>query len=112
MDELRKRANVILEAYTQLMTDQMEVEGTTSLKLAEGRGVSTFLEPYASVENQEAFREWCFKPAEEGGGGLARKMALPWQSTNSLAKEMLLRGDDLPPGVKVWAKTKVRLGSE
>ncbi len=47
-----------------------------------------------------------FKP----GGGLERKLALPWGTTNALAKEMLLHGEAEPPGVSVWAKTTVRLG--
>jgi len=39
-------------------------------------------------------------------------MALPWMSTNALVKEMLLRGQEEPPGVTVYARTIVKLGSE
>lgn len=99
-----KSIGLLLEAYLALMTEQMEVEGITSMKLANGQPVSTYLEPYAQVQDKEAFRQWCIEQ------GLERQMALPWQTTNSLTKQMLLSGEAEPPGVTVYAKTKVRLG--
>jgi hypothetical protein len=43
------------------------------------------------------------------GGGLERLMSLPWQTVNSLSKERLLDGQPPPPGVDVFAKTKIVL---
>jgi len=96
--------NLLLEAFQQLMVDQMEVEGVASMKIA-GHSVSTYLEPYAQVTDKEAFRVWCV--AE----GLERQMSLPWQTTNALTKARLLEGEPEPDGVTCYAKTKVRLGS-
>ena len=97
--------SVTQEAHMVLMIEQMEVEGTTSLRLADGQPISTYPEPYAQVVDRDAFNEWCVKQ------GLLRKMQLPWQTTNMLVKNMLVNGDPEPPGVSVTAKTKVRLGS-
>lgn len=98
--------SVLLEAYEGLMIAQFEVEGVSSLKLLNGQPVSTFEEPYAQVTDKEAFRIWCVDQ------GLERQMTLPWQTVNKLAKDRLLEGEEEPPGVTLYAKTKIRLGSE
>lgn len=99
--------NLRLEAVKQLMADQFENEGVSALHTDSGRRISIYLEPYAQVVDREAFRVWC-----EADPDLRRKMALPWQSTNSLTKARLLEGEPEPPGVTIWAKTVVRMGSE
>jgi hypothetical protein len=106
LEDLVKEANLLAEAAQWVMTEQMEVEGTSSLKLTNGQPVTTYLEPYTQVKDREDFRVWCIKQ------GLERQMALPWMVTNALVKKMLLDGQEEPPGVTVFAKTKVRLGSE
>ncbi len=94
--------NLRLEAVSQLMAAQFEAEGVASLKLAD-RSVSIYLEPYSQVLDKEAFRIWCVEQ------GLERQMALPWQATNSLTKQRLLDGEPEPPGVVVYAKTKIMM---
>lgn len=96
---------LLIEAYQELMTEQLEVEGTTSLTLASGQTVSTFLEPYSQVFDKEVYRLWCIEE------GLDRQMSLPWPTTNSLTKARLLAGEPEPPGVKLFVKTQVRLGN-
>lgn len=133
--------SLLVEAYQWLMIEQLEVEGTTALKLANGQSISTFKEPNAKVDDPEAFRQWCATLEDvcmtcgthrddhhpsagddallygedehifKPGGGLANKMALAWGTTNALTKERLLAGEPEPPGVSVWAKTVVRLGA-
>jgi len=97
---------LLLEAYQVLMAEQMENEGISSLTLSNGQPVSTYLEPYAQIVDKEAHRLWAVDQ------GLERQMVLPWATSNSLAKQMLLAGEPEPPGIKIFAKTKVRLGSE
>lgn len=104
-EEKLKEINLRLEATSQLMSEQFEVEGVSSLKLDNGRGVSIYYEPYAYLENKDAFRQWCID------NQLIGSMSLPWQTMNAITKERLLAGDPEPPGVKVYAKTKIRLGS-
>lgn len=97
--------NLRLEAVSQLMTEQFEVEGVTSMKVA-GSAISVYMEPYAQVADKEAFRLWCVAQ------GLERQMSLPWQTTNSLTKARLLEGDPEPDGVTCYAKVRIRMGSE
>lgn len=97
--------SVTQEAYTVLMVEQMEAEGTASLRLADGQPVSTYPEPYATVHDRDAFHEWCIAQ------GLGRQMQLPWQTTNMLVKNMLVAGEAEPPGVTVFSKVKIRMGA-
>ena len=98
--------NLRLEAVSQLMFDQYEVEGITRL-VVDGRPVACRLVPYAKAADKEAFRQWCL-----ANDDLARKMALPWQTINKLVGDMLANGEELPPGITVWAKQRFELGSE
>jgi hypothetical protein len=94
-------ANLRLESTSQLLTDQFEVEDTSSMQI-NGRGtVRTQYEPYAKVEDKEAFRKWCIE------NGLEQSLALPWQSTNAITKERLLEGKSEPTGVTATSKVKV-----
>lgn len=99
--------SLLVEAYQWLMISQMEVEGTTSLTLANGQPIHTFQEPYAKVEDPEKFLAWVMEDPD-----LRRKLTLQWQTTNKLTKDRLAAGEPEPPGVTCWAKTTVRLGSE
>lgn len=134
LSEWESSLNLLIEAYQWLMVDQMEVEGISSMKLSNGQPVSTFQEPYAQVTDKEAFRVWCLSQREwvpkiedgvvvvgedglpvmvpEGARIYERMMALPWQTTNAITKELLLNGEAEPDGVTCYAKTKVRLGGE
>lgn len=100
--ELSKKAlNLRLEALTQLTLDLFDAEGLASIKLEDGSSVSRQLEPYAGVEDKEAFRLWCLSQ------GLERSMHL-WPATvQSMVKERLLNGEADPPGVKVFVKPKL-----
>jgi hypothetical protein len=90
-DELEKKldaAKVDVRAFEEILQETYEMEG----------------EPYASVKNPVAFRKWVREQP-----GLEQRMTLPWTTTNSITKEMLLDGDEPPPGVEVFVKQKTRL---
>jgi len=96
-----KEIQLRLDAVTQLMDVQMrEVEGTTSIELVNGDGVRIQEEPYFSVINAEENRLWALE------NGFERSMSLGWQKLNVTGKELLLEGEDLPAGTKVWALVK------
>ncbi len=58
-------------------------------------------EPYAQVTDRDAVREWAIT------SGLERSLTLPWQTLNSHMKELLVLGEPLPKGVKIWSRTKI-----
>lgn len=101
LEEAMYEVNLRLTAVEQLLVDQYEAEGTTSLKLDSGDNVSVQMEPYAQVVDKEAFRLWCLEE------GLANLMTIPWASTNSMTKTRLLEGEPEPPGVKAYARSKI-----
>lgn len=95
--------HLLFEAYEELMLSQLENEGLTTLKMSGGGGITTFAEPYASVEDSEAFRLWCL------ANGFEHDMHLHPMRRQSLVKEMLLNGEPEPPGIKTFAKTIIRV---
>ena len=96
---------VLLETYESLMVEQMQAENVASLRLTDGKSVSTYQEPYPSVVDKEAYRVWCLK------NGFEHDMHLWPSRTAALVKEMLLNGDAEPPGIEVYSKTMVRLNA-
>lgn len=100
-DEITKAYNLRLEALKQLLCDVYEVQGIHSMKLQSGGSIRTQVEPYASVEDRDAVRQWAVD------SGLERSLTLPWMTLNSYTKERLLNGDPAPPGVKVFCLTKL-----
>lgn len=98
--------NTRLEAVSQMMFDQYEVEGVKALTV-DGHSVTCRLVPYPKMEDKEAFRQWCL-----GVPDLARQMVLHAGTAKTIINDMLAAGEELPPGVGVWAKQGFRLGSE
>jgi hypothetical protein len=80
------RLALLKEAMTQMIDLAYEAAGITSLKLDDGRSVSSQPEPIGSVEDREAFRQWCLE------NGLEQSLALPWQTMTAIVKEKLLEG--------------------
>jgi hypothetical protein len=104
--------SIILEAYGRLAYDSIEGEQLANCRLADGRGVTTTLEPYTQIVDKQVFRDWVEERDEDGNfvrQWLVDSLAVPWPRVNSLAKEMLMAGEDPPPGTKLWSKPKVRL---
>jgi hypothetical protein len=100
-EALVSNVNLVMEAYLQLMADQYENEGVTSLTLEDGTNIRVQEEPHAKVVDQDAFRAWVI--AE----GLERSLQLPWQTTNKIAKDRLLAGEAEPPGIELSRRVKI-----
>lgn len=101
IEEVLSQCQLELTAIEQLMIDQYEVEGTSSLRLEDGPSIGVQPEPYAQVADRERYYKWCIDE------GLGPQMQLPWQTTNSLTKERLLNGEEPPPGVTAFVRTKI-----
>jgi hypothetical protein len=102
LEGMLSKTNMRLEAVTQMMINQFEVEDVSSLRIT-GASIRTQVEPYAQVKDKAAFRKWCI------ANGLEESLSLPWPSTNSITKERLLAGLPEPDGVEAYQKTKVVL---
>lgn len=103
LEALLSEVNLRIEATSQLMLEQMEDEDLTSIRLTNGRHISTYYEPYGKVVDKEAFRQWCIN------NGLEKSLQL-WPSTmNSITKQRLLEGQPEPDGVTAYAKPVIRM---
>lgn len=91
--------NVRKEALEQLIRDVFMQEGMRSVALAGGGTVRTQPEPYAKVVDHARFQAWCLRE------GLGPKLQLPWQTTNTLTKDLLLKGEAEPDGVQAFIRT-------
>jgi hypothetical protein len=100
IEELASMCNLRMTAIEQMLAEQYEVEGTTSVKLETGESVSVQIEPYAQVQDREVFRKWCIEQ------GFESLMTIPWMTASKLTKDRLLDGEPEPPGVKAYARNK------
>lgn len=112
-DELKAQmsdVNIAIEATSQLLIDshKRQEEGwgaygaaPNCLTAVNGDKVRIDVEPYATVVDKDANREWAIKQ------GLERLLSLPWQTINSVAKKLLLAGEPEPPGVKTFKKLTI-----
>ena len=129
LDHVESSLELRTQAIEQIALDQFENEATLAIKLDEGvvlfeeavadlideiMGVKSYdiqlnltptvyyqAEPYAVVEDKEAFRLWCI------ANGLASKLQLWPTTTQSIVKERLLAADTLPDGVSATNKPKL-----
>lgn len=103
-EELKERlsnANLLEDAYAQMMVQQFEVEDVDLLKLGTGDKVNVQFEPYPKTIDPEAVRQWCIDQ------GYLSQMSLPWQTLHSMVKERLLEGLTMPPGIELTSRPKV-----
>ena len=108
-DELEETRSVLdcrIRAVEQLIVDTFADAGLERVNLVGGGSVGTEVEPYFSAEDPEVVRRWAVER------GLAGKMALPWQTLNSEAKEVLLSEGSLVPGCRMFLRSKVVLHSK
>lgn len=98
--------NVEIAAVSQMLVDQYEIDGISSLKLNTGERVAIQYEPYAVIEDREAFWNWC------RANGYEREMQLHWKTMNGITKERLLQGLSEPEGVRAYTNVKTIFSRE
>ena len=111
--EWEKAVSDLVDAYGQLAYARIEGEQLANVRLDNGRGVTNMLEPYTKVEDKAKLRAWIEERNPETGEqlrpDLVAALTLHWGRLNSLAKEMLMAGEEPPPGTSLWSRPKVRL---
>lgn len=102
--------NRTIEALTEIVHESQlrQEEGwgaygadSNAFLLANGDRIRIDMEPYSSIEDQEAVLQWAAKE------GLQRYLMFHWQALNRIAKDALLAGQPTPPGVKIFKKKKI-----
>jgi hypothetical protein len=99
-----------IDAHEQLLVDSQEggapgwgEYGATSktLRLQNGGSVRVQGEPYGSVNDKESFRLWCI------ANGYERQLQLHAGTMNSIVKERVKEGAELPDGVEAFSYKKI-----
>jgi hypothetical protein len=103
LEDLIKVHNVHLEALSQLIIETLEAEGIQKLTTDGGETVYINTESYATVTNKGLLMGWI---AEQD---LAELLSINFRTLNSLVKEMLTQGKEVPAGVSVFLKTSARV---
>lgn len=103
MAEQEFDVNLSIAAFEALLVDIYDREDLSNVRMTTGGSVGVQWEPYAKVVDREAHRQWAVKE------GLERSMTLPWQTTNALTKDRLIKGQPAPPGIEATSKPKVVL---
>ena len=100
-----KELNVSIEACRQLLVDSQMAKAPgwgeygvadNAIRLATGDILRVQPKPHAKILDAEAFRLWCLK------AGYERDMKLHPGKANSVVKERLVAGVELPDGVDVY----------
>lgn len=92
---------VQLDACSELLVDQFEAEGITSLKMKDGSSVRVDVKPINVTKDREGFRLWCIEE------GLQKEMHLHPGTARTMMCNMLLAGEDIPPGLEAFMKDKI-----
>jgi len=96
-----KKLNTRLEALSQLMIKEMELEGTDLFRLDTGDTLSIKDEPYSSVADRTAFLAWIHQTGQDD------LLSVHYQTMNSIVKSRLQEGGEQPPGIKVFLKQSI-----
>jgi hypothetical protein len=103
LDAQLSKANLELEALTQLIVERYEDDGVTSKKLKDGTSLGVSVEPYPTVipEKKDEFLAWV--KAE----GMESLLSLNYQTMAKIVKARLESGQLLPPGIDVFCRNKL-----
>ena len=106
LEERKKELNVQFEALGQLIKDKFEEQNVNSVQTEDGETFKLHVEPYISVIDREALHQWV-----DAHEDLQYLWSVHPQSLASLVKSHLENGEDdqIPPCVKVFLKTQVRV---
>ena len=93
-----KAIYVRVEAAAQLLVEAYEEHSIDSLNVKKVGTMRTDYVPHTHVTDKAAFHQWC------KDNGFEAQMSLPWQTVNSVMKEKLLSGEEVPECVSVYVK--------
>jgi len=93
--------NTELEALSQMILSKMEEDNLSLVRLDDGSTLYINDKPYCRVDNQVKFLTWIRTSKKED------LLSVHYQRMNSLVSEMLLEGQEPPPGIKAFIKTSL-----
>jgi len=101
LEELIKEQNLTIEACTQMLVERMEAEDYTSLKLNGGISLTIKDDVYANVSDKIKFYSWIRETGQED------LFSVHYQTMAALAKNALIEGNEVPPGISTYFKQSI-----
>lgn len=101
LEALVKAENLVIAAMDQTLVDQLEDQSYSNLKFENGVTLSIKDDVYSKVSNKPVFHTWI---SESGNEDL---LSVNYQTMNSLVKNSLLEGKEIPPGIDVYFKQSI-----
>jgi hypothetical protein len=102
LEEKIKEINTEMEACSQLLVEHLQGQDVQKITLSTGETVYLQSDPYPSVQDKEQLRMWVVQT------GMEEILSVHYQTLVGLVKERLNNGEEPPPGVEVFLKTKAR----
>jgi hypothetical protein len=102
LEEQIKDLNTQLEACSQLLVEQLQGQDIQKITLSTGETVYLQSDPYPSVKDKDQLRLWVMQE------GMEEVLSVHYQTLVGLVKGRLNDGQEPPPGVEVFLKTKAR----
>lgn len=101
LEEKIRGLNVAIEAYTRLILDRLENDGETSFKIEDGTNTYIQDDVYVSVKDKEALYKWVRE------NKLEDLFTINYQTLSSMIKTKVIDGEEIPPGVETFFKSKI-----
>lgn len=96
-------ANLHLEAFSELIQARMEEQQLHSFKTAHGDTIYISSTAYPSVKDREKLFAWIKKKK------MVTLLSIHHQTLKGICNDLLREGEDVPPGVKCFIKSSIRL---
>lgn len=101
IERLLKEQNIVVGALEQMLVADLERQGYSSTRHARAGLLSIHDKPYTTIKNQPAMVEWAEKT------GRRPLLTINYQTMSGIVNKMLEDGEDPPPFVKVYMKSKI-----
>jgi hypothetical protein len=92
-----------MEAMSQLLVQNLQNSETQSVHLNTGETVFVQIEVYPANVDKDQLRAWVMVE------GMLELLTVNYQTLAGLTKERLINGQEPPPGVEVFLKSKARV---
>lgn len=103
LEEQVRDYNVHLEALSQLLVETLEASQLQNIKLLTGESVHVHTEAYPTIQDKVLLMAWIHN------SGLEELLTLNFRTMQSLVRERLQQGKELPPGIAAYLKTSARI---
>ncbi len=98
LEELIKEQSLVIAAMEQDLVEFLEAADLVSVRMGNGVSLSIKDDVYSQVSDKAAFHQWV------RSNHLDDLFSVHYQTMNSMVKEKLMNGEEVPPGITPYFK--------